>query len=349
MTSALVPLQRTPPAPSAALRGEPVGRLPTYSLRISLLEQCQLRCLYCMPGSVRPYTPNERWLRAAQHARLAPLFERVGVTKLRFTGGEPLLRADVSDVVAAWRASMPNADLALTTNGQRLLQSLDGLVAAGLDRVTVHLDTLQPERYLGLMGDGHPDQILEGIVEANRRLREVKINVVVQKGRNEDELPHFLDLSARLGVEVRFIELMNTGSARTHVEETFVSGADILARIQTDYRVCMRPRRRESDPAMLFEAYAKERKDSPSVVFGLIASDTQPFCSHCDRLRLSAEGSLRGCLYAPSGIDVGRLLRDGASDDEVTKTIERGLDAKRSHHPLVGTALEPFSMADVGG
>ena len=345
----LVPLRRAKPVhptdPGAAV----MGRLGAYSLRVSLLEQCQLSCRYCMPGSVRPYTANHRWLRAAQYARLASYFTAYGVNKLRFTGGEPLLRPDVAEIVSAWRLGMPDADLALTTNGERLGALAMPLAEAGLNRVTVHLDTLRPERYLSLMGPGHPEQVLEGVVTAKKFFHEVKLNVVVQKGMNEDEISDFLALSARLGVEVRFIELMNTGSAQSYVEETFVSGEQILSRVQLSHKIHPRERRLKSDPAMLFEARPYGQAEVEPVVFGLIASDTQPFCADCDRLRLTAEGSLRGCLYAPSGPDLGQLLRDNASDEMIATTIEKGLDTKRSHHPLVDRARTPFSMADIGG
>ena len=350
MTSpALVPLRRTHPDQRARLSGAAVGRLQAYSLRVSLLEQCQLSCRYCMPGSVRPYTPNQRWLRASHYARLATHFARYGVTKIRFTGGEPLLRPDVVEIVAAWRDGIPDADLALTTNGERLTELAGPLADAGLNRVTVHLDTLRPERYPSLMGPGNPTQILDGLFAAQNRLQEVKLNVVVQKGLNDDEISDFLSFSARFGVEVRFIELMNTGSAKSYVADTFVSGAEILEQVRASHVVHPRARRQPSDPAMLFEAQAPGQNDSTPVVFGLIASDTQPFCADCDRLRLTAEGSLRGCLYAPSGPQLGQLLRDGAIDEALAATIEAGLDGKRPHHPLVDRAREPFSMADIGG
>lgn len=330
-------------APRARTRARPVGRLPSYSLRVSLLEQCQLRCGYCMPGAVNPYTDRSRWLDASSYERLAALFARRGVEKVRFTGGEPLLRDDVADVVAAFRRGLPGADLALTTNGQRLAIHIDALARAGLDRATVHLDTLRDDRYPQLMGPGRPGDVLEMAVDAKKRLREVKLNVVVQQGLNDDELLDFLALSARLGLEVRFIELMDTGSAPAHVRRTFVSGRDILERIRAARPLSAIGRRRESDPAALY------RLDDDGTVFGLIASDTQPFCASCDRLRLTADGRLRGCLYEPGGVLLGRALQGDVDDERLLQLIDGGLDDKRSWHPTQAVERPAFSMADVGG
>jgi GTP 3',8-cyclase len=330
-------------------KGEPrsraaaVGRLTSYSLRVSLLEQCQLRCGYCLPGAAQSFTDKGRWLRASDYARLAPHLAARGVDKLRFTGGEPLLRDDVAEVVAAFRRALPGADLALTTNGQRLDRHLDKLAAAGLDRLTVHLDTLKPERYVELMGPGLPDEVLALSLAAKGRLGEVKLNMVAQRGLNHDELLDFLALSRETGLEVRFIELMNTGSAPEHVQRAFISGAELLAGLRAHRPVSALPRRRASDPAALY------RCDDDGTVFGIIASDTEPFCERCDRLRLTAEGRLKGCLYQPGGVPLGEALRAGASDEALRELLDAGLDDKRPWHPSVAEERPAFSMADVGG
>lgn len=322
------------PAPSPA----PVGRLSRYSLRASLLEQCSLHCPYCLPGTVTPPTDRARWLTAADHLRLGRLFRPRGVTKVRLTGGEPLLRPDVAEVVSAWREANPDVDLALTTNGLRLGHSVEALARAGLRRVTVHIDTLRDERYRELMGAGSPGAVLEACRAARRVLAEVKLNVVVQRGKNDDELGDFLELSARTGFEVRFIELMNTGSADAYTREVFLSGRDVVARLEG----APLPRRHESDPAALY-------RSPHGVVFGVIASDTEPFCGACDRLRLTADGRLRGCLYQSGGLPLGTALRSGASDETLAALIDAALDDKRSWHPLAAPERTPFSMADVGG
>ncbi|MFZ9889182.1 MAG: radical SAM protein, partial [Myxococcota bacterium] len=207
---------------AAAAKGSPAplrGRLDAYSLRVSLLEQCQLRCGYCLPGAVQPYTTSAARLRPADYAVLARAFAEVGVDKVRFTGGEPLLREDIVDVVIAFKAGLPAAQLALTTNGLRLPLYAEALAQAGLSRVTVHLDTLRVDRYPVLMGRGDPADVLAQAERAVALFAEVKLNVVVQRGLNDDELLDFLALSRRTGIEVRFIELMDTGSAHAHVEQ----------------------------------------------------------------------------------------------------------------------------------
>lgn len=330
---------------SGALKAE---RLSAYSLRISVLEQCQLDCRYCRPGSTTTPTETARWLRADEHRRLARLLLKSTVRKVRFTGGEPTLRADLPQLVAAWRDAgvalgLGVIPMALTTNGLRLVPMLPALKGSGLGGVTIHLDTIRPERVEALMGDGADvDAALDAASAAVRNDMAVKWNVVVQRGRNDDELTAIIERARDLGIEVRFIEQMNTGSAQGYVKETFISGADIVAAIAGVVGVDAIPRRLPSDPAALYQT---TRGD----VFGLIASDTQPFCDACDRLRLSADGRLRGCLYQPGGLPLGVALRGGVDDDGVMGLIESALHAKTSYHPLVPRARLPFSMADVGG
>ncbi len=223
----------------------------------------------------------------------------------------------------------------MTTNGTRLLEQATSLRAAGIDRATVHLDTLRRDRQEALMGKGSPEQVQEGIAVARRTFDEVKLNVVVQRGRNDDELAGFLRWSARTGVQVRFIELMRTGSANDVVDDVFMAGREVVQRLGP------RPRREASDPAALFER--------DGVIFGVIASDTESFCSTCDRLRLTADGRLRGCLYESGGVPLGEALRCGASRDDVAALFSAGVNGKRSFHPSTTETRVPFSMADVGG
>lgn len=318
-------------------RGVHLPRRSSFALRVSVLDACNLRCTYCAPGTVTTPVPKTRWLSAAEHAALAPHFAAVGVRKVRFTGGEPLLRDDLADVVAAWRQALPGAELAVTTNATRLLEQAAMLRDAGIDRVTVHLDTLRRERYEALMGRGSPAQVLEAVAVAHRIFDEVKLNVVVQRGKNDDELEDFLQWSKKTGVQVRFIELMRTGSADAVVDDVFMPGREVIDRLGATPV----PRRHVSDPAALFV-----RDD---VVFGLIASDTEPFCGDCDRLRLTADGRLRGCLYESGGVPLGRALRDGADVATIRALVEDKVAAKRSFHPLTQSERVPFSMADIGG
>ncbi|MBM4279879.1 MAG: radical SAM protein [Deltaproteobacteria bacterium] len=327
------------------------GRRSSYALRVSLLSACQLDCRYCRPGSVTTPSTQAAWLSPGEHARLAPLLLSRGVRKVRFTGGEPTLRKDLVDVVAAW-ASAGARELALTTNGLRLPSSLPALVAAGLRAVTVHLDTLQEARVAFVMGPGasvgEARQAMRAARDAGLR---VKWNCVVQRGVNDDELGAMLDAAADDGVELRFIEQMNTGSAAGYVKETFVSGHDVVAGVGRLSSSTPRSltRRHASDPAALWQVRRRNDTGARDVVFGLIASDTEPFCDACDRLRLSAEGRVRGCLYEPGGLPLGAALRGGANDAALGALLDAALDGKRSHHPLAPVLRQPFSMADVGG
>jgi cyclic pyranopterin phosphate synthase len=361
------------PIVDGAPEGRSGGRRSSYALRVSVLEQCQLDCRYCRPGAVVSPVQRARWLSAAEHARLAPLFLAAGVRKVRFTGGEPTLRPDLPDVVAAWTAAGAGA-VALTTNGLRLPPLLPALVHAGLRAVTVHLDTLQPARVAAVMGPGADVfGALAAMDAAQAAGLSVKWNCVVQRGVNDDELHAMLAAAADRGVELRFIEQMNTGSAAGYVRETFLSGADIVAGVAARARVRALPRRHGSDPAALWatgrpvrHAPAATTTSAPSrtattttttttadhgddVVFGVIASDTEPFCDACDRLRLSADGRVRGCLYEPGGLPLGAALRGGADDDALAALLAAALQGKRSHHPLARVERAPFSMADVGG
>ena len=334
----------------AAGAGVPLPSRAAYALRVSVLDACNLRCTYCAPGALSAPMSSSRWLTPAEHARLAPHFAAAHVKKVRFTGGEPLLRPDLVDVVAAWRRALPGATLALTTNGTRLVERLDALVQAGLDRVTVHLDTLRDDRYAALMGPSSSVARVLAAVDAARahaRLAEVKLNVVVQRGKNDDELVDFVRWSRATGVHVRFIELMRTGSADAVVDDAFFAGRDVVARL----RARPVPRQSPSDPAALYATSLHDDHGHGEVVFGVIASDTEPFCGACDRLRLTADGRLRGCLYDSGGVPLGDALRRGVDDDALRALVQGGVRGKRSFHPSSTTADDRarFSMADVGG
>ncbi len=311
-------------------------------LRVSLLQQCQYRCAYCRPGSVVPPSVRDRWLTAVHYERFAHALQGSHVRKVRFTGGEPLLRRDVADVVTAFSRALPGVDLGLTTNGQHLGERLHALKTAGLARATVHIDSLRADRYRTLMGDGDLRTVLANVERARCALHEVKLNVVVQRGQNEDEIGDFLRWSAVTGVQVRFIELMNTGSAASYTHQAFFSGAEIVAAARRFDDVEPIPRRHRADPAALWRTRG-------GVTFGVIASDTEPFCEACDRLRLTADGRLRGCLYEGDGVPIGDALRADAARDELDRLLARAIAGKRSHHPTSGVAPVPFSMADVGG
>ncbi len=227
-------------------------RPANWTLRVSVLDRCQYRCAYCRPGSLAPYVAREERLSVDDYARLSPILASMGVTKIRFTGGEPLLRRDLAEVVAAFRAGLPEARLLLTTNGQHLAERLGALVSAGLTGATVHVDSLRPDRYRAIMGEGDVASVLDATLAARAHLEEVKLNVVVQRDQNDDEIGDFLAWSRATGVEVRFIELMNTGSAVEYTRKVFVSGREIVSIARRLGGATSIPRRHASDRRRAF-------------------------------------------------------------------------------------------------
>lgn len=313
------------------------------TLRVSVVEQCQYRCPYCLPGSKKSFLPKPQWLSLRDYQHIANSFSIFNLTKIRFTGGEPLLRTDLPQIISVFKKQFPNTILGLTTNGQLLNKTSEALRHAGLQTLTLHLDTLKPDRYPLLMGKGCLDTVLSTFLEAHSSFDEVKINMVVQKGENNDEILDFIHFSEKSKVEVRFIELMNTGSAPGYVKKHFFSGQSILDSIRTRYPLFQVPKKNPSDPASLW------RIDSKNLTFGLIASDTQPFCNTCNRLRLSSDGHLRGCLYETEGIALKPLLEQENPVEALRHGIKLALHQKQSFHPLVRLSPTQFSMAEIGG
>jgi cyclic pyranopterin phosphate synthase len=329
------------PGESSDQKRQGLGLLDSYTMRVSVTDRCQLACQYCVPDSFK-HTPHHL-LSPEDHGRMAALFSDLAITKVRFTGGEPLLRRDLPALVRAWSQALPETVFGLTTNGQFLTRSADALHDAGIRMATIHLDTLRSDRFETLMGKGSLEHALAALDAAKARDWVTKINVVVQRGLNDDELWNFLELSRSREVEVRFIEMMNTGSAQGFVKKRFISGQEIVDLIGEREDVKKVARRHPSDPASLFEA------GTEGTAFGLIASDTQPFCDACNRLRITAKGELRGCLYAPSGHSLLDAIHE-RSDIEAEKTRMRAAIAgKKSHHPDVDEERAHFSMAGVGG
>ena len=311
-----------------------------YTLRVSVIDNCQLRCGYCLPDGPQNLLPKVNYLTVKHYEAAASALRHIAIDKVRFTGGEPTLRKDLPNIVGAFAKRM-SSTLALTTNGLGFLAMKDALVDAGMSSATFHLDTLREERYPSLMGRGSVQRVLSAIDGAQSLGLLVKINVVVQKGLNDDELNNFLLFSRAQGVEVRFIEQMNTGSARSHVARTFISGKEILERVALSTPITDLPRKSQFAPAEQFYA------DDLGVSFGLIASDTRPFCTFCNRLRLNADGSMRTCLYEPSGHDVG-FTKD-LSEDELKQNILAVIAKKRSFHPAIHEPGRDFAMAQIGG
>lgn len=308
-----------------------------YSLRVSVIDNCQLRCSYCLPFGPKNILPKNKWLSLEQYQHIALALKKFPIEKVRFTGGEPLLRPDISAIIKVFN-NILGVSAHLTTNGLKFLPQMAELKNAGLSATTFHLDTLQEKKYGRLMGRGSVTEVIEAIKQA-RPLFLTKLNVVVQKGENDDELWDFLRLSKDLAVEVRFIELMNTGSAKDFVAENFLSGQEILMRIGQYDEIVPLKRKNPSDPA---EQFLARKLDVP---FGLIASDTRPFCQDCNRLRLSADGHIRTCLYEPLGYKIPLDL----NVDDMARFISGVILKKTSFHPSLMRERKDFSMSMVGG
>lgn len=308
------------------------------TLRVSVIDNCQLRCSYCLPFGPKNVVPKNHWLKISDYEKLARAFLSLDFQKIRFTGGEPLIRPDLPLIIKVFSDALPKVPLNLTTNSLRFSAVAHELKNAGLCGITFHLDTLKSDRYLRLMGPGSVSVVLQNIALAKTLGFKAKINMVVQKGHNDDELADFLRLSRDLNVEVRFIELMNTGSAKDYVKEAFMSGQEILGVIGKSFHVKALDRASPSDPASRFLA--------SDISFGLIASDTMPFCDNCNRLRLSVSGEFRTCLYQPFGKKIDIV---GLEEEKIAEELEKIVAKKTSFHPLLRKDRSDFSMSQLGG
>ncbi len=285
------------------------------SLRLSVTDRCNMRCGYCMPEESYTWLPRESLLSYEEMARLAALFARVGVAKVRVTGGEPLLRHDLHRLVGMLRPIPGIRDIALTTNGLLLGAQAAGLRAAGLDRITLSLDTLVPARLERFARSTRHADILAGLAAAGRAgFTGTKINMVVIRGFNDDEIIPMLEFARPRGAEVRFIEYMDVGGATRWSLENVVSQREILEQVAARYGSVTALPGRASAPAERFQL-------PDATTFGIIASTTQPFCRDCDRSRVTADGTWLLCLYAENGIDLREPLRNGADDEALLALI----------------------------
>ena len=299
-----------------------LGR-PLRNLRISVTDRCNMRCRYCMPEADYTWLPRQSLLTFEELARVAGIFASLGATKVRLTGGEPLLRHDLPALVSLLRSDARITDLELTTNGMLLSRHAAALRAAGLGRVTVSLDTLRPERFTALTRSGGHADVIAGIDAARAAgFAGLKLNTVAMRGVNEDELADLVRFGRERGAEVRFIEYMDVGGATAWSADRVVSRAEILERLARE----LGPSR--PVPARDHRAPAEQFVLDDGTRFGIIASTTAPFCRDCDRSRLTADGTWFLCLYAEDGIDLRAVLRGGARDDEIAALIRRTWEAR---------------------
>ena len=318
--------------------GDRLGR-PLKNLRVSVTDRCNLRCSYCMPEAEYVWLPRHDILQFEEMSALIDVFALAGVNRVRLTGGEPLLRRDLPQLVRMIAAKPAIDDLALTTNGVMLAEHAGALRDAGLHRLTVSLDTLRPDRFQALTRFDSLAAVLEGIDAAARHFPGLKLDSVIIKGTNDDELVPLLEYARRIGAEIRFIEYMDVGGATRWSRDRVMSRQEMLAELERKYGSIARVDENTSAPADRFRL-------PDGIVFGIISSTTDPFCGTCDRSRLTADGQWYRCLYATHGTDLRTPLRAGMPREELLGLItdqwrareDRGAEqrlALRDRSPLV--------------
>ncbi len=329
-----------------------LGR-PVRDLRISVTDRCNFRCTYCMPkeifGKDYEFLARDLLLSFEEIERVVRSFVRHGVTKVRLTGGEPLLRRGVEDLIARLAGVAGVDDLTLTTNGSLLERKASALAAAGLNRVTVSLDSMDDAVFMAMNDVGFPVQaVLDGIdAAAEAGLDPVKINMVVKQGVNEDSVVGMAEHFRGTGHIVRYIEYMDVGTTNGWCLDDVVPAAEIVRLVNEAFPV------EPADPNYRGEVAQRYRYKDGAGEIGVIASVTQPFCGDCTRARVSAEGELYTCLFATQGADLRHLLRDGATDEELDATISDVWGARRDRYSEIRSSrtadLPRIEMSYIGG
>jgi len=304
------------------------GRIAT-DLRVSLTDRCTLRCTYCMPTEGVPWLPGADVLTDDEVVRLVRIaVERLGVTEIRLTGGEPTLRPRLVELVGRLAALCPRPELSLTTNGLSLARTAGALRAAGLDRVNVSLDTTRPERFLAITRRDRWHDVVAGLAAAAvAGLVPVKVNAVLTRGVNDGEAPELLRWCLERDYELRFIEQMPLDAQHGWQRSVMVTAGEVLAALRAEFTLTP-VEGRGSAPAELFTI------DGGPAKVGVIGSVTAPFCAACDRVRLTADGQVRNCLFAREESDLRTPLRSGATDDEIADRWRMAVWAKRPGHGI---------------
>jgi len=315
-------------------------------LRISVTDRCNLRCVYCMPAEGMPWLPKGELLTYEEITRFARVCLSLGVTGIRLTGGEPTVRADLAVLVRMLSGLAPDLDLSLTTNGLKLVAMADELREAGLRRVNVSLDTLDPERFRRIARRDRHHEVVAGLEAARRAgLAPIKVNAVLMRDFNEDEAVPLARWARDHGYELRFIEWMPLDFGHTWDRRKLVPAAEILARLGAELPLHPARVTDPSAPATLYR-YA----DGIGSI-GVIASVTRPFCGHCDRIRLTADGQIRTCLFALKEHDFRRAMRAGASDEEIADMLRAAVWRKEPGHLINSPFFEQpeRGMSAIGG
>ncbi len=291
-------------------------RRPLKDLRISVTDRCNFRCRYCMPLDEYDWIEKKEILSFEEITRLVRIGIGLGLSRVRITGGEPLVRRHIEQLIAQLAALEGLEDLSLTTNGALLSRKATALKEAGLSRINVSLDTLRPQRFRKLTQRGDLKEVLAGIQEARQvGLRPVKINTVIIRGVNEDEIIDLVEFARGNSLQIRFIEYMDVGNANHWSLEKTVSKKEIFQAIQGEHPLQEIGREDDRAPAVDYRFLDGSR-------LGIIGSVTEPFCDSCSRARLTADGKLVTCLFASDGHDLKTLLRNGAGDPEIRRAME---------------------------
>jgi cyclic pyranopterin phosphate synthase len=332
------------------------GRVAS-DLRISLTDRCQLRCTYCMPEDGLQWLRRSELLDDDEIVRLAAVFASLGVESIRLTGGEPTLHPRLASMIERLASLDPRPELSLTTNGVTLARDAGALARAGLDRINISLDTLDAARFLELTRRDRLEDVLAGIAAvAATGLAPVKVNAVLARERNLDEASELLEWALRNGYQLRFIEHMPLDADHTWTREAMVTAEEILALLSKEYTLngIGHGGKAGHAPAEEFEVLdgpgASEWATRPGRV-GIIASVTRPFCRDCDRLRLTADGQLRTCLFATAETDLRGPMREGATDAQLAQIIATAVAGKQAGHSIgqVGFVQPDRPMSAIGG
>jgi cyclic pyranopterin phosphate synthase len=320
------------------------GRCIT-DLRISVTDRCNFRCVYCRSADPENYRDHDEILSWPELDRLARIFLNLGIRKIRITGGEPLVREGVEDYIVRLHA-LGVEDLSMTTNGHLLAERCNRLLAAGLRRINISLDSLDPAKFERITRTKSFSTVMDSIDAAqNSRLAPVKINAVLVRGINDDEVESFAGFARERGVIMRFIEFMPLDADRHWTRDLVVPAAEVHDRIRARWPLVQIPHERS-------ETARKYRfADGLPGEIGLIAPVTQPFCGHCSRIRLTADGKLRTCLFSKEDHDLRQLLREGASDDDLSGYITSVVNDKEEGHRINEPGFVPPSrtMVFIGG
>jgi len=317
---------------------------PPLSLRLSVTDRCSLRCAYCMPATGAPNVASAEMLSFEAMVNFVCLLkERYQVGQVRLTGGEPLLRPKIEELVSMFHA-LGVSDLALTTNGQQLAELAGPLRRAGLQRINISLDSLNPEKFTSITRGGILGKTLAGIVAARRAgLHPIKLNTVVMRGQNDREVADLVRFAMDYGCQLRFLELMPIGVAATEFEDHFVSSAEVGERLSRKFTLTALP----VDPQDTSRNFEADDERGRTAIIGFISPYSEPFCAGCWRLRLTSTGVLMGCLARPGGIPLASLLRARPKPDAdaLVAAVEEALSMKRRN----GEFIQPRAMVGIGG